>query len=146
MDVRPFSDHLFRLVVLYVLNYIDRSALSSARTKGFEQDLGITDQQMDTLLSIRESTSPRFGKLSHQRPYSDCLWFLGSLRRLHLAPDPLKHAHPVHWSAFDLHSGLRLCLGRYLDIDGCCQVFRSCLGRESCWRPGGGTASERKKR
>ncbi|GAA5954403.1 hypothetical protein JCM8115_004577 [Rhodotorula mucilaginosa] len=27
-------------------------ALSSARTKGFEQDLGITDQQMDTLLSI----------------------------------------------------------------------------------------------
>lgn len=51
--------HLFRLVILYILNYIDRSALSSARTKGFEEDLGITDQQMDTLLSIRESTSAR---------------------------------------------------------------------------------------
>ncbi|GAA5865780.1 hypothetical protein JCM3774_003089 [Rhodotorula dairenensis] len=40
------------LVILYILNYIDRSALSSARTKGFEKDLGISDQQMDTLLSI----------------------------------------------------------------------------------------------
>ena len=142
-DVRPLPDHLSRLVVLYVLNYIDRSALSSARTKGFEQDLGITDQQMDTLLSIRESTSPRFGIHSHQRPYSDCLCHLGSLRRLHLAPDPLKHAHPVHRSAFDLHPGLCLRLGRYFDVDGCCQVFRSCPGRESFWPLSGGMVSKR---
>lgn len=48
-----------RLVLLYILNYIDRSALSSARTKGFEADLGISDQQMDTLLSIREYAGAR---------------------------------------------------------------------------------------
>ncbi|GAA6015803.1 hypothetical protein JCM8202_001124 [Rhodotorula sphaerocarpa] len=40
------------LVLLYVINYIDRSNMSSARTKGMEADLGISDAQFDVLLSI----------------------------------------------------------------------------------------------
>ncbi|BGP53480.1 hypothetical protein JCM8202v2_001039 [Rhodotorula sphaerocarpa] len=38
------------LVLLYVINYIDRSNMSSARTKGMEADLGISDAQFDVLL------------------------------------------------------------------------------------------------
>ncbi|PCH41493.1 MFS general substrate transporter [Wolfiporia cocos MD-104 SS10] len=40
------------LVVIYVLNYIDRNNASAARLRGFEEDLHLKGQQFDTLLSI----------------------------------------------------------------------------------------------
>lgn len=40
------------LVVIYILNYIDRNNAAAARLQGFEQDLGLTGQQFPTLLSI----------------------------------------------------------------------------------------------
>ncbi|PFH48472.1 hypothetical protein AMATHDRAFT_76716 [Amanita thiersii Skay4041] len=40
------------LVVIYILNYIDRTTASNARLKDFEADLGLKGQQFATLLSI----------------------------------------------------------------------------------------------
>jgi len=40
------------LIVLYILNYIDRNNASAARLKGLEADLHLTGQQFPSLLSI----------------------------------------------------------------------------------------------
>ncbi|EJT97515.1 MFS general substrate transporter [Dacryopinax primogenitus] len=40
------------LIVIYILNYIDRNNAAAARLKGFEADLGLVDNQFATLLSI----------------------------------------------------------------------------------------------
>lgn len=40
------------LVLIYILNYIDRNNAAAARLRGFEEDLGLTGQQFPTLLSI----------------------------------------------------------------------------------------------
>ncbi|KAK4050528.1 hypothetical protein OIO90_004995 [Microbotryomycetes sp. JL221] len=40
------------LIILYILNYIDRNNVSAARTYGFERDLGLQGNQIDTILSI----------------------------------------------------------------------------------------------
>ncbi|OZJ02035.1 hypothetical protein BZG36_04953, partial [Bifiguratus adelaidae] len=40
------------LVIIYILNYIDRNNISAARLKGLEQDLALTDQDYQTSLSI----------------------------------------------------------------------------------------------
>ena len=38
--------------MLYILNYIDRNNVSAARTHGFEEDLKLEGNQIDTVLSI----------------------------------------------------------------------------------------------
>ncbi|KAI0729325.1 MFS general substrate transporter [Fomitopsis betulina] len=43
---------MFILVIIYILNYIDRNNAAAARLKGFESDLHLVDQQFATLLSI----------------------------------------------------------------------------------------------
>ncbi|ORY28046.1 major facilitator superfamily domain-containing protein [Naematelia encephala] len=40
------------LIIIYILNYIDRNAPGQARLQGFEEDLHLTDTQFQTLLSI----------------------------------------------------------------------------------------------
>lgn len=40
------------LIVIYILNYIDRNNAAAARLRGFEDDLNLTGQQFPTLLSI----------------------------------------------------------------------------------------------
>ncbi|KAI0029233.1 MFS general substrate transporter [Vararia minispora EC-137] len=40
------------LVIIYILNYIDRNNAAAARLQGFEQDLGLHGQEFNTLLSI----------------------------------------------------------------------------------------------
>ncbi|KIJ65884.1 hypothetical protein HYDPIDRAFT_109951 [Hydnomerulius pinastri MD-312] len=40
------------VVVIYLMNYIDRVAITAARLKGLEADLHLTDVQYDTLLAI----------------------------------------------------------------------------------------------
>ncbi|WWD07009.1 hypothetical protein V865_005106 [Kwoniella europaea PYCC6329] len=40
------------LIVIYVLNYIDRNAIPNARLYGFQTDLGLSDTQYATTLSI----------------------------------------------------------------------------------------------
>ncbi|KAG9083218.1 hypothetical protein FRC07_013978, partial [Ceratobasidium sp. 392] len=40
------------LILIYILNYIDRNNAAAARLRGFEEDLGLTGQQFPTLLSI----------------------------------------------------------------------------------------------
>ncbi|KAF6749940.1 sugar transporter [Ephemerocybe angulata] len=40
------------LIVIYILNYIDRNNAAAARLRGFEDDLHLTGQQFPTLLSI----------------------------------------------------------------------------------------------
>ncbi|KAF8322041.1 sugar transporter [Clavulina sp. PMI_390] len=40
------------LVVIYILNYVDRNNASAARLRGLEKDLKLTGQQFPTLLSI----------------------------------------------------------------------------------------------
>ncbi|GAA6041295.1 hypothetical protein JCM8097_001322 [Rhodosporidiobolus ruineniae] len=42
----------YRLIAIYILNYIDRNNASAARTKGFEADLNLKGREYDTLLSI----------------------------------------------------------------------------------------------
>lgn len=43
---------LICIVLLYLLNYLDRNSISAARLKGLEQDLKLSDQQYETALSI----------------------------------------------------------------------------------------------
>ncbi|OBZ76615.1 hypothetical protein A0H81_03720 [Grifola frondosa] len=40
------------LIVIYILNYIDRNNASAARLRGFEDDLHLKGQEFNTLLSI----------------------------------------------------------------------------------------------
>ncbi|KAF9074080.1 major facilitator superfamily domain-containing protein [Rhodocollybia butyracea] len=40
------------VVLIYIMNYIDRLAVSTARLKGLEQDLGLSDLQYNVILSI----------------------------------------------------------------------------------------------
>jgi MFS family permease len=40
------------LIVIYILNYIDRNNASAAKLRGFEKDLKLKDQQFATILSI----------------------------------------------------------------------------------------------
>ncbi|KAI0343742.1 MFS general substrate transporter [Trametopsis cervina] len=40
------------IVLIFILNYIDRNAVSAARLKGLEQDLGLTDIQYETVLAV----------------------------------------------------------------------------------------------
>ncbi|KAG9100237.1 hypothetical protein FRC06_004377 [Ceratobasidium sp. 370] len=40
------------LILIYILNYIDRNNAAAARLRGFEEDLGLTGQEFPTLLSI----------------------------------------------------------------------------------------------
>ncbi|KIP05239.1 hypothetical protein PHLGIDRAFT_25186 [Phlebiopsis gigantea 11061_1 CR5-6] len=40
------------IILIFILNYIDRTAVSSARLKGIEQDLHLTDIQYETVLAV----------------------------------------------------------------------------------------------
>ncbi|QRV72254.1 major facilitator superfamily transporter [Ceratobasidium sp. AG-Ba] len=40
------------LILIYILNYIDRNNAAAARLRGFEEDLGLKDKEFATLLSI----------------------------------------------------------------------------------------------
>ncbi|KAJ8591075.1 MFS general substrate transporter [Rhizopogon salebrosus TDB-379] len=40
------------IVIIFIMNYIDRVAVTSARLKGLEADLGLTDIQYDTVVAI----------------------------------------------------------------------------------------------
>ncbi|KAI5120275.1 hypothetical protein M0805_005332 [Coniferiporia weirii] len=40
------------VVLIYLMNYIDRSNITTARLKGLEQDLGLSDIQYDTVVAI----------------------------------------------------------------------------------------------
>ncbi|KZT39296.1 MFS general substrate transporter [Sistotremastrum suecicum HHB10207 ss-3] len=40
------------LVVIFIMNYVSRSGITSARLKGLEHDLGLSDMQFDTVLAI----------------------------------------------------------------------------------------------
>ncbi|KAN0081227.1 Major facilitator superfamily domain containing protein [Tylopilus felleus] len=44
------------VVVIYVMNYIDRLAVTAARLQGLESDLGITDVQYESILAILYAT------------------------------------------------------------------------------------------
>ncbi|KAH8087859.1 MFS general substrate transporter [Cristinia sonorae] len=61
-DVRPAAERrLVRLmdmrllptiVLIFIMNYIDRTAVSAARLKGLEQDLNLSDTNYDTVLAV----------------------------------------------------------------------------------------------
>jgi len=40
------------IVLIFIMNYIDRTAVTTARLKGLEQDLGLTDLQYETVVAI----------------------------------------------------------------------------------------------
>ncbi|KAH8115403.1 MFS general substrate transporter [Phellopilus nigrolimitatus] len=40
------------IILIFIMNYIDRIAITAARLNGFEQDLGLTDVQYDTVVAI----------------------------------------------------------------------------------------------
>ncbi|KAJ6504752.1 MFS general substrate transporter [Mycena vitilis] len=51
--VRKLDSRLLPTIILiYILNYIDRNGITTARLKGLEQDLGLTDLQYSVVLSI----------------------------------------------------------------------------------------------
>ncbi|VDC02652.1 unnamed protein product [Peniophora sp. CBMAI 1063] len=50
--VRKLDLRMSILVLIYILNYIDRNNASAARLQGFEEDLHLQGRQFDTLLSI----------------------------------------------------------------------------------------------
>ncbi|KAI0741190.1 MFS general substrate transporter [Earliella scabrosa] len=61
-DVRPAAERrlvrtldmrlLPTVILIYIMNYIDRIAVTSARLKGLEEDLNLTDIQYETVLAI----------------------------------------------------------------------------------------------
>ncbi|KAI0767036.1 MFS general substrate transporter [Fomes fomentarius] len=61
-DVRPAAERklvrmldtrlLLTVILIYIMNYIDRSAIIAARLKGIEGDLGLTGIQYSTVLAI----------------------------------------------------------------------------------------------
>ncbi|KAI0753056.1 MFS general substrate transporter [Daedaleopsis nitida] len=61
-DVRPAAERslvrtldmrlLPTIILIYIMNYIDRVAISAARLKGLEQDLGLSDIQYETVLAV----------------------------------------------------------------------------------------------
>ncbi|CAL1701087.1 unnamed protein product [Somion occarium] len=50
--VRKLDARMSILIVIYILNYIDRNNASAARLRGFETDLNLKGQEFNTLLSI----------------------------------------------------------------------------------------------
>ncbi|KAH9938327.1 MFS general substrate transporter [Fomitopsis serialis] len=50
--LRKLDLRLSILIVIYILNYIDRNNASAARLRGFEDDLHLKGQEFNTLLSI----------------------------------------------------------------------------------------------
>ncbi|KAI0741207.1 MFS general substrate transporter [Earliella scabrosa] len=61
-DVRPAAERrlvrildmrlLPTIILIYIMNYIDRVAVTAARLKGLEQDLGLSDIQYETVLAV----------------------------------------------------------------------------------------------
>ncbi|KAI1786688.1 MFS general substrate transporter [Ganoderma leucocontextum] len=50
--VRKVDIRMSILIVIYILNYMDRNNIGAARLRGFENDLGLKGQEFATLLSI----------------------------------------------------------------------------------------------
>ncbi|KAJ7179948.1 major facilitator superfamily domain-containing protein, partial [Mycena crocata] len=50
--LRKLDTRMSILVLIYILNYIDRNNASAARLYGFERDLNLTDTQFASVLSI----------------------------------------------------------------------------------------------
>ncbi|OJT09055.1 hypothetical protein TRAPUB_80 [Trametes pubescens] len=50
--LRKLDARMSILIVIYILNYIDRNNASAARLRGFEDDLHLKNQEFNTLLSI----------------------------------------------------------------------------------------------
>ncbi|EEB93077.1 hypothetical protein MPER_08316, partial [Moniliophthora perniciosa FA553] len=50
--LRKLDTRMSILVVIYILNYIDRNNASAARLHGFEEDLGLHGTQFSSILSI----------------------------------------------------------------------------------------------
>ncbi|TFY73344.1 hypothetical protein EWM64_g10668 [Hericium alpestre] len=40
------------IIVIFIMNYIDRTAVTAARLKGLEQDLHLTDLQYNVILAV----------------------------------------------------------------------------------------------
>lgn len=43
---------IFPLIVIYIMNYLDRNAIAAAKVAGIEDDLGLTDSEYQTSVSI----------------------------------------------------------------------------------------------
>ncbi|KAI0729320.1 MFS general substrate transporter [Fomitopsis betulina] len=50
--LRKLDMRMSILIVIYILNYIDRNNVSAARLRGFESDLHLVNQEFNTLLGI----------------------------------------------------------------------------------------------
>ncbi|KAF9782268.1 MFS general substrate transporter [Thelephora terrestris] len=50
--LRKLDARMSILIVIYILNYIDRNNAAAARLRGFEEDLGLVGSQFATILSI----------------------------------------------------------------------------------------------
>ncbi|KAH9999954.1 sugar transporter [Russula vinacea] len=50
--VRKLDMRMSILVLIYILNYVDRNNAAAARLEGFEEDLHLTGQQFNTLLGV----------------------------------------------------------------------------------------------
>lgn len=50
--VRKVDSRMSILILIYILNYIDRNNAAAARLRGFQTDLNLTDKQFATVLSI----------------------------------------------------------------------------------------------
>ncbi|KAG5731888.1 hypothetical protein E4T56_gene7625, partial [Termitomyces sp. T112] len=51
--VRKLDSRLLpTVVVIYIMNYIDRNGITTARLKGMQQDLGISDIQYATVIAV----------------------------------------------------------------------------------------------
>jgi hypothetical protein len=97
------------LLIIYILNYIDRNNASAARLKGFEADLGLKGREFDTLLSIVRSlvhTEKHEGSKRNNQLTSRYLGPLAALRRLHLDASTIEYFGAVYRTSVGLPADL----------------------------------------
>ncbi|KAG2077464.1 MFS general substrate transporter [Suillus decipiens] len=85
------------LVLIYIMNYMDRSNAAAARLRGFEEDLDMKGNQFNTLISILY-----VGYVLMQAPSNI---FLASMKR----PSLYLANCMALWGAITLFTGIQLC-------------------------------------
>ncbi|KAG2062579.1 MFS general substrate transporter, partial [Suillus decipiens] len=85
------------LVLVYIMNYMDRSNAAAARLRGFEEDLDMKGNQFNTLISILY-----VGYVLMQAPSNI---FLDRIRR----PSVYLSSCMALWGAITLFTGIQLC-------------------------------------
>jgi len=113
------------IILMYILNYLDRNNIASARLAGLQDNLNLTNVQYS--VSMAEYDSPRSRKgLELMSHISDLRQY--SVRRISLDASPKQSVLEQDWQAGDISTYLHGNMGSHI-------WCHSCLS--DIWRAGG---------